>query len=164
MGDLGHVPGVLEQDDVIGIEADGPVAGVLVRDALSQINDGDVMELVCEPVTHQTGVGRLHVVHDDPGMMIDFVGQAVGIGHLLQTLAGQFVPTIRVPAVVGLTAKGHHAIATLLCPKQAWRLSVIQPEGLTTLLIQVSSTGPRCTMVSTNSALCVTQASLGNHL
>ena len=121
VGDLGHVPGVLEQDDIIGIEADGPVAGVLVRDVLSQINDGDVilMELVCEPVTHQTGVGRLHVVHDDPGMMIGFVGQAVGIGHLLQALAGQFVPTIRVPAIVGLTAKGRHAIATHLCPKQA---------------------------------------------
>ena len=49
------------------------------------------MELVCEPGTHQTGVGHLHVVHDDPGMMIGFVGQAVGIGHLLQALAGQFV-------------------------------------------------------------------------
>ena len=43
VGDLGHVPGVLEQDDVIGIEADGPVAGVLVRDVLSQMNDGDVI-------------------------------------------------------------------------------------------------------------------------
>ena len=31
VGDLGHVPGVLEQDDVSSIQADGPVAGVFVK-------------------------------------------------------------------------------------------------------------------------------------
>ena len=33
VGDLGHVPGVLEQDDVSGIQADGPVAGVACEKA-----------------------------------------------------------------------------------------------------------------------------------
>ena len=34
MGDLGHMAGVLEQDDESGIQADGPVAGVFVSDVL----------------------------------------------------------------------------------------------------------------------------------
>ena len=34
VGDLGHVPGVLEQDDVSSIQADGQVAGVFVKNIL----------------------------------------------------------------------------------------------------------------------------------
>ena len=36
VGGLRHVPGVVEQDNVSGVEADGPVAGVLVEDVLDQ--------------------------------------------------------------------------------------------------------------------------------
>ena len=43
VGDLGHVPGVLEQDDVSSIHADGPVAGVFVKDIVDQMNDGRVI-------------------------------------------------------------------------------------------------------------------------
>ena len=39
-GTLGFVSGVLEKDDVGGIETDGPVTGVLVEDILDQVNDG----------------------------------------------------------------------------------------------------------------------------
>ena len=67
MGDLGHVAGVLEQDDVSSIQADGPVAGVFVKDILDQMNDGRVIMMgpACEPWTHQAGVGGLHVVDVD---------------------------------------------------------------------------------------------------
>ena len=67
MGDLGHVPGVLEQDDVSSIHADGPVAGVFVKNILDQMNDGRVIMMgpAHEPRTHQAGVGRLHVIDDD---------------------------------------------------------------------------------------------------
>ena len=49
--DLGIVPGFLEQDGVGGVEADGPVAGVFVKDILDQVNDGRVivLGLVHEP-------------------------------------------------------------------------------------------------------------------
>ena len=67
MGDLGHVPGVLEQDDVSSIQADGPVAGVFVKNILDQMNDGRVIMMgpACEPRTHQAGMGCLHVVDND---------------------------------------------------------------------------------------------------
>ena len=67
VGDLGHVPGVLEQDDVSSIQADGPVAGVFVKNILDQMNDGCVIMMgpVREPRTQQVGVGRLHVIDDD---------------------------------------------------------------------------------------------------
>ena len=67
VGDLGHVPGVLEQDDVSSIQADGPVAGVFVKNILDQMNDGRVIMMgpAREPRTHQAGLGCLHVVDDD---------------------------------------------------------------------------------------------------
>ena len=63
VGDLGHVPGVLEQDDVNGIQADGPVAGVFVKDVLDQMDDGRV--IVMGPGAQHAGMGQLHVVDDD---------------------------------------------------------------------------------------------------
>ena len=39
-GTLEFVSGVLEKDDVGGIENDGPVTGVLVEDILDQVNEG----------------------------------------------------------------------------------------------------------------------------
>ena len=67
VGGLWHVPGVLEQDDVSGVEADGPVAGVLVENVVDQVNDGCiiVMGYAYEPNAHQAGMSGLHVVHDD---------------------------------------------------------------------------------------------------
>ena len=67
VGDLGYVPGVLEQDDVSSIQADGLVAGVFVKNILDQMNDGWVIMKgpAHEPRTHQAGVGRLHVIDDD---------------------------------------------------------------------------------------------------
>ena len=67
MGDLGHVPGVLEQDDVSSIQAEGPVAGVFVKNIQDQMNDERVIMMgpAHEPRTHQLGVGRLHVNNDD---------------------------------------------------------------------------------------------------
>ena len=54
VGDLGHIPGVLEQDDVSSIQADGPVAGVFVKSILDQMNDGRVIMMgpVHESRTH----------------------------------------------------------------------------------------------------------------
>ena len=86
--------------------------------------------------------------------------QAVGIGFLLQALAEQLVLALRIPAVVILTAKGHHAIAMPLCFEQAQCLLIIHPTGLTALPYQAR--GPRPVMMSTNSAMCTLQASLGS--
>ena len=78
VGDLGHVPGVLEQDNVSSIQADGPVAGVFVKNILDQMNDGRVimMGLTHEPRTHQAGVDRLHVIDDDQSSRLH--GQSLG--------------------------------------------------------------------------------------
>ena len=66
VGDLGHVPGIHEQDNVSSIQADGPLAGVFVKNILDQMNDGRVIMMgpAREPRTHQVGLGRLHVVDD----------------------------------------------------------------------------------------------------
>ena len=66
MGDLGHVPGVLEQDGVGGDEADSPVGGALDDDVLDLVNNGlvIVMGLVHESGTQHVGVSGLHVIHD----------------------------------------------------------------------------------------------------
>ena len=43
VGDLGHVPGVIEQDYVSGSQADRPVAGVFVKEVLDQMDYGRVI-------------------------------------------------------------------------------------------------------------------------
>ena len=97
-------------------------------------------------------------------MAVGLISQGVGIGFLLQALAGQLVLALRVPAVVCLTAEGYHAIAVPLCFEQAGCLLIIHPTGLTALSCQVLSMGlPRRVMMSMNSTPCSSQASLGNH-
>ena len=85
VGDLGHVPGVLEQDDVSGIQADGPVAGVFVKDVLDQIDDGRVIAM--GPGTQHAGMGHLHIVDDDQSSGLR--GQLLGeVLRLIQQLHG----------------------------------------------------------------------------
>ena len=97
LGDLGHVPGVLEQDDVSSIQADCPVAGVFVKNILDQINDWHVIMMgpVHEPRTHQVGMGRLHVVDDDQssglrGQLLGEVLSPVKQLHRAKGLPDQF--------------------------------------------------------------------------
>ena len=97
VGDLGHVPRVLEQDNVSSIQADGPVAGVFVEDILDQMNDGRVIMMgpAREPRTHQVGVGGLHVVDDDQssglhGQLLGEVLSPVQQLHRARGLPGQF--------------------------------------------------------------------------
>ena len=45
VGDLGHVPEVIEQDYVSGSQADRPVAGVFVKEVLDQMDYGRVTVL-----------------------------------------------------------------------------------------------------------------------
>ena len=67
VGDLGHVPGVLEQGDKSSIQADGPVAGVYVNIILDQMNNGRIIMMgpARVPRIHQSGMGCLHVIEDD---------------------------------------------------------------------------------------------------
>ena len=97
VGDLGPAPRVLQWDDV-GVEADGPVAGVFSRDILDQVNDGCVivMRLVHEPHTHQVGVSNLHAIQDDysPGLLNPFISEmlhAVQQPHRVQGLAAHLL-------------------------------------------------------------------------
>ena len=97
VGDLGHVPGVLEQDDVSSIQADGPVAGVFVKNILDQMNDRWVIMMgpAREPRTHQVGVGCLHVIDDDQssGLHGQLLGEVLGLIQQLyraRSLPGQF--------------------------------------------------------------------------
>ena len=73
--------------------------------------------------------------------VVSLIRQAVGIGFLLQALAGQLVLALTVPAVASLTAEGHHAIAVPLCFEQAGCLLIVHPTGLPALLRRVPSTG-----------------------
>ena len=72
---------------------------------------------------------------------VGLISQAVGIGFLLQALAGQLVLALRVPAVVSLSAEGHHGIAVPLCFEQAGRLLIVHPTALAALPRRVPSTG-----------------------
>ena len=97
VGDLGHVPGVLEQDDVSSIQADGPEAGVFVKEILDQINDGRVIMMgpVREPRTHQADVGHLHVIDEDQssglcGQLLSEVLSPIQQFHRAWGLPGQF--------------------------------------------------------------------------
>ena len=76
-------------------------------------------------------------------MAVGLIRQAIAIGFLLQALAGQLVLALRVPAVVSLTAEGHHAIAVPLCFEQAGCLLIIHQTGLGALLCWVPSMGPQ---------------------
>ena len=95
--DLGHVPGVLEQDDVSSIQADGQVAGVFVKNILDQMNDGRVIMMgpAREPRTHQAGVGCLHVVDNDQssqlrGQLLSEVLSPIQQLYRARSLPGQF--------------------------------------------------------------------------
>ena len=97
VGDLGHVPGVLEQDDVSSIQADGLVAGVFVKNILDQMNDGRVIMMgpAHEPRTHQAGMGRLHVIDDDQssglrGQLLGEVLSPIQQLYRARSLPGQF--------------------------------------------------------------------------
>ena len=74
-------------------------------------------------------------------MAVGLISQAVGIGFLLQAFAGQLFLALRVPAVVSLTAEGHHAIGIPLCFEQAGCLLIVHTTGLAALLHRVPSTG-----------------------
>ena len=92
VGDLGHVPGVLEQDDV-----SSTVAWVFVKNFLDQMNDGRVIMMgpASEPRTHQAGVGCLHVVDNDQssGLRGQLLGEVLSSVQQLyrpRSLSGQF--------------------------------------------------------------------------
>ena len=70
------------------------------------------------------------------------ISQSIPIGVLLQALAGQLVTALSIQAVVGLTAKSHHAITTPICVEQARCLFIIQPTRLATLPCWVPGGGP----------------------
>ena len=92
---------------------------------------------------------------------VGLISQAISIGFLL---AGQLVLALRVPAVVShITAEGHHAIAVPLCFEQAGCLLIIHSQASQHCHAGYQARGPRCVMMSTNSALCTSKASLGNH-
>ena len=74
---------------------------------------------------------------------VSLIRQAIGIGFILQALAGQLVLALRVPAVVSLTAEGHHVIAIPLCFDQAGCLLIIHQMGLAALSCWVPSMGPQ---------------------
>ena len=94
VGDLGHVPGDLEEDDVSSIQADGPVAGVFVKNILDQMNDRRVIMMgpAREPRTHQAGLGCLHVVDDDQssGRHGQLLGEVLSPVHYLNQ-CGHFI-------------------------------------------------------------------------
>ena len=55
---------VLEQHNVGGIEADGSVTGVLIKDVLDKVSD-ECFIMMSEPGAHEVCINGLHVVHDD---------------------------------------------------------------------------------------------------